>query len=87
MNEAQNQALTEALKKEMLRKILTKDALERLGRVKLVNPALAAQLESYLLQLYQMGQIKREIDDEMLKKILSSFTSKKSKGKIKIIRK
>lgn len=80
------QAMAEALKKEILRKILTKDAMERLGRVRLVNPLLAAQLEAYLVQLYQMGQIKQEIDDEKLKKILSSLTPKK-KGSIKIIKK
>ena len=78
--------MAEMLKKEILRKILTKDALERLGRVKLVNPALASQLEVYLVQLYQTGQLKQKVDDEMLKKILTSLTPKK-KGNVKIIRK
>ncbi len=82
----QNQILAEALKKEALRKILTKDAMERLSRVRLVNPALALQVENYLFQLYQMGQIKQVINDETLKKILSQLTTKKS-GKIKVIRK
>jgi len=73
----------EKLKKTVMRKILTKEALERLGRIRLVKPNLATQLELYLLQLHQTGQIKSIIDDSHLKKILESLTGKK---KFKIIR-
>jgi len=73
----------EKLKKIVLRKILTKEALERLGRVKLVKPQLATQLELYLVQLYQTGQIKSMIDDNKLRSILDAL----SKGKeYKLIR-
>lgn len=61
----------EALKKETLRKVLTREALERLGRVKLANPVVASQLEIYLFQLNQTGQLKEMIDDAKLKHILS----------------
>jgi len=67
----------EKLKKVVLRKILTKEALQRLGRVRLVKPQLAAQLELYLMQLYQSGQIKTTIDDSKLKSVLDSLTKKK----------
>ena len=73
----------EKLKKIVLGKILTKEALERLGRIRLVKPQLAAQLELYLMQLYQNGQIKTTIDDSKLKSILDSLTTKK---KFKIIK-
>ena len=73
----------EKLKKILLRKILTKEALQRLGRVRLVKPQLAAQLELYLMQLYQSGQIKTTIDDSKLKSILNSLTTKK---KFKILK-
>jgi programmed cell death protein 5 len=73
----------EALKKEALRNILTKNALERLGRIKLANPVLATQLELYLFQLYQSGQLKGSIDDRKLKQILSVLVPKKRKTKIK----
>ena len=73
----------EALKKETLRKILTKSALERLGRIKLANPVLATQLELYLFQVYQSGQLKGTIDDRKLKHILSVLVPKKRKTKIK----
>lgn len=67
----------EKLKKVVMNKILTKEAIERLGRIRLVKPELATQLELYLMQLYQSGQIKNMIDDSQLKKILNSLTSKK----------
>lgn len=66
----------EILKKEILKKILTKEACERLGRIRLVKPELANQLELYLIQLYQAGKIK-EVNDAQLKLILESLTSKK----------
>jgi len=72
----------EALKDEALRRVMTKEALERLGRVKLANPILAAQLELYLFQAYQTGQLKETIDDKKLKQILNVLTPKK-KTKIK----
>lgn len=67
----------EELKKTILKKILTREAIERLGRIRLVKPDLATQLELYLVQLFQSGKIKNEITDEQLKFILESLTSKK----------
>jgi len=67
----------EKLKKVVMNKILNKEALERLGRIRLVKPELAMQLEIYLMQLYQSGQIKTVIDDSKLKKILDSIIDKK----------
>jgi len=72
----------EKLKKVVMKKILTKEALERLGRVRVVKPQMAMQLELYLMQLYQAGQIKTVIDDSKLKMILNSLVKKK-KFKIK----
>ena len=46
----------DAMKNDILKKVLTKDALERLGRVRIANPLLATQLELYMVQLYQSGQ-------------------------------
>ncbi|NIO44506.1 MAG: hypothetical protein GTN36_03040 [Candidatus Aenigmarchaeota archaeon] len=73
----------EAMKKEALRKVLTKEAMERLGRVRIANPLVATQLEIYLFQLYQTGQLKETIDDKKLKHILSVLTPKRKKTKIK----
>lgn len=73
----------EKLKKVVMRKILTKEAMERMGRVRMVKPELATQLELYLLQAYQSGQIKTIIDDTKLKQILDGIVKKK---KFKIVR-
>ena len=77
MNEEIQQQQLEAVKKMAIRKILTKEAVERLARIKLVKPELANNLELYLLQLYQAGKIKGEVSDEQLKLILDALTSKK----------
>jgi programmed cell death protein 5 len=74
----------EEMKKTLLRSILTKDARERLNRIKLVKPDLALQLELYLVQLYQKNKIQGMINDEQLKAILEMMSSGK---KFKIIKK
>lgn len=73
----QQMAQIEQMKKTLLRQILSKEALERLGRVRMANPNLAAQLELYLIQLYQAGQLKGTVDDEKLKQILDLLTKKR----------
>lgn len=64
----------EILKKKVLGTILTKDAYERLGRVRIANPQLAAQVEGYLIQVYQAGKIGEPITDEQLKQVLQAIT-------------
>ena len=72
----------EELKKKIIRNILTKEAIERLGRIRLVKPQLALQLELYLIQLYQAGKIKSPISDSQLKQILEKFSSRGKKFRI-----
>jgi len=73
----QQMAQIEQMKKTLLRQVLSKEALERLGRVRIANPNLAAQLELYLIQLYQAGQLKGAVDDAKLKQILDLLTKKR----------
>ncbi|WP_297508217.1 DNA-binding protein [Thermococcus sp.] len=84
----QQKAQEEAMKREMeleaqlnaiMRRILTPEARERLGRVKLVKPELARQVELVLVQLYQAGQIREPIDDEKLKRILAQIDARTRK--------
>ncbi len=81
----QQKAQEEAIKQEMeleaqldaiMRRILTPEARERLGRVKLVKPELARQVELVLVQLYQAGQIAEPIDDAKLKRILAQIDAR-----------
>lgn len=67
----------EELKRQILSSMLERDALERLGRVRMVNPALAGQIDLYLVQLYQSGQIKEKISDEKLKDLLKLLSQKR----------
>ncbi|TAL47237.1 hypothetical protein EPN87_03415 [archaeon] len=63
--------------KNLLKMILSKGATERLGRVRVVKPELATQLEAYMLQLFQSGKIKGEVSEEQLKTILEAVSSQK----------
>ncbi|MEM5843466.1 MAG: DNA-binding protein, partial [Candidatus Aenigmatarchaeota archaeon] len=69
---------------ELLRKFLTKEAIERLGRVRLVKPELAERVEAYLIESYSSGKLKGIIDDNKLKEILQ-VVSENLKKKYKII--
>ncbi len=67
----------EQMKRKLLTNMLTKEAFERLGRVRTVNPDLAGQVELYLLQVYQTGQLKQQVTDDKMKEILKVLTQKK----------
>lgn len=71
----------ERMKREMMRKVLTKEALERLGRVRMVNPVLAENVEMYFLQLFQKGQVK-QIDEAKLRQVLDAIAQQKKETRI-----
>jgi programmed cell death protein 5 len=75
----------EAQKKAVLRKVLTPEAKERLGRLKLGYPELASAIENQLILLYQSGRIPGTVDDETLKRLLNQVQPKKKE--INIVRK
>lgn len=83
VNLTREQIQIEMMKKNILRRMLSKEALERLGRVRMANPLLAGQVELYFIQLYQSGQMKETITDEKLKQVLNQLTTKR---KTKIIK-
>ncbi|MFH1294580.1 MAG: DNA-binding protein [Candidatus Aenigmatarchaeota archaeon] len=68
----------ERLKRSLMTRILTKEAFERLSRIRTVNPNMAAQVELYLIQVYQTGNIKDLITDTKMKEILQALTEAKS---------
>ena len=70
------QAQLEQAHRKIVNKYLTKEAIERLGRVKLGHPQLAQQAELVVLQAVQTGQISL-IGDKELKSILSELSSGK----------
>lgn len=64
-------------KKKIIGKILSKEAFERLGRVRYANPQLAAKAELYLIQIYQSGRMQDNVTDEQMKEILRLLSEKK----------
>jgi len=80
------QERVELLKRQLLTNMLTKDAYERLARVRSVNPNLAGNAELYLFQAYQAGKIQGTIDDNTLKELLRAISTGMTKD-FKITRK
>jgi programmed cell death protein 5 len=70
-------ARRDAQKKAILRKVLTVEAKERLGRLKLGYPDLAANIENQLIMLHQTGRLPGQVDDATLKKLLEQVQPKK----------
>ena len=83
--EAQEEAKErmEAQKKALLRQVMTSDARERLGRVRMARPQLAEQIESQIIALAQRGGTKGKIDDPTLKELLKKLSGEKKDINIK----
>lgn len=60
----------EAERSEVLRRILTPEARERLGRIRLAKPEVASAVEQQLISLAASGRIQRQIDDATLRSLL-----------------
>jgi programmed cell death protein 5 len=67
---------------EALRRILTPEARERLGRIRLAKPDVAQAVEQQILQLAASGRLRRQIDDETLRQILERLMPEKREIKI-----
>ena len=80
--EAQEKQFVEQ-KKKILRSILTTEARERLGRIKVARPEIVESIENQLIMAAQSGQLKNKINDEQLRMLLSKAIPKKRDIKIK----
>ena len=82
--EVQRQAeMVEAQRQTVLRGILTPEARERLGTLKIAYPDIAAQVEDRLIMLVQSGRLNTMIDDPTLKEILARLVPSKREITIK----
>jgi programmed cell death protein 5 len=63
-------ARRESERQEILRRILTPEARERLGRIRLAKPDVAASVEQQLIALAASGRIQRAVDDVTLRALL-----------------
>jgi programmed cell death protein 5 len=80
--EQEQAAHVEAQRQMVLRKILTPEARERLGRVALAYPDVARGVENQLIALVQTGRVQSVIDDVALREILRKVMPKKREIKI-----
>ncbi|MFW6196998.1 MAG: DNA-binding protein [Thermoplasmatota archaeon] len=72
-----------AQKKALLRQVMTPDARERLGNIRVARPELADRIESQIISLAQRGATKGKIDDETLKELLKKLKGNKKEINIK----
>ena len=80
-NQPSEEEQLEKLKKDIIRKYLTREAIERLGRVRLGHPDIAQQAELVILQAAQVGQLRQKIGDKELRSILAELSSGKKEFK------
>jgi len=83
--QAQAEQQMEAQKQELLRKILSPEARQRLTNLKMVKREFTVNLELQLIQLAQMGKVPIPMSDDQLKQILIQLQSRKREPKIRRI--
>jgi programmed cell death protein 5 len=67
----------EEKRRMILRSVLSTDAKERLGRIKVARPEMAEEIENQIILLAQTGRLKNKINDEQLRMLLSKIIPKK----------
>jgi programmed cell death protein 5 len=72
----------EAERSEILRRVLTPDARERLGRIRLAKPEVAMSVEQQLIALAASGRIQRPIDDATLRALLERIAPERREIRI-----
>ena len=70
----------------MLKQILTPEALERLGRVKLVKKAKVEALETKLIQMAVRGELQRQLTEQVLINMLETAGQEEREKKVQIQR-
>ncbi len=74
--------MLDAQRQNMMRKILTPKARERLGTLKTARPDLVVSIEDQLMTLARSGRVRGQIDDNELRMLLSRLLPKKREIKI-----
>ena len=70
---SQEEASRRAMRDNVMRVALTSEARQRLTNVRMVKPEVANAIEEYIIQLVSSGRLKRTIDDDQLKELLTSL--------------
>ena len=70
---SQEEASRRAMRENVMRVALTSEARQRLANIRMVKPEVAHAIEEYIVQLVSSGRLKRTIDDDQLKELLSNI--------------
>lgn len=63
------------MRMQLLGRVLSKEAWERLGNLQAVDPAHARSVEDRVMGMARSGQILQELTDAQLKRIMEGFKS------------
>merc|ERR1712100_363659 len=83
---AEQQKEKEDQRKQMLNKVFTAEAQDRLGRIAVVKASYARQIEDTMLQQAMQGKLQGQIDDKALLGILEKFGEESAGPKVSIQR-
>ncbi|TLD22299.1 hypothetical protein PspLS_07849 [Pyricularia sp. CBS 133598] len=70
----------------ILNQILHPEAMDRLGRIRMVKESRATEVENRLIMLAQSGQLRQKVTEEQLKELLNAVADKKEEEKIVVSR-
>ncbi|KAI6381819.1 hypothetical protein MCOR25_001050 [Pyricularia grisea] len=70
----------------ILNQILHPEAMDRLGRIRMVKESRAIEVENRLIMLAQSGQLRQKVTEEQLKELLNAVADKKEEEKIVVSR-
>ncbi|KAF1964715.1 DNA-binding TFAR19-related protein [Bimuria novae-zelandiae CBS 107.79] len=69
----------------ILTQILTPEAADRLGRIRLVKESRATDVENRLIMLARTGQLRAKVTEEQLKELLGAVAEQQEKEESKIV--
>ncbi|KAF2877090.1 PDCD5-related protein [Massariosphaeria phaeospora] len=69
----------------ILGQILTPEAADRLGRIRLVKESRATDIENRLIALARSGQLRAKVDEGQLKELLGAVAEQNEKEEAKIV--
>ncbi|PHH86988.1 hypothetical protein CDD83_9458 [Cordyceps sp. RAO-2017] len=84
--EQQQKQQQDEARQHMLTQILHPEAADRLGRIRLVKPQRATDVENRLIMLAQTGQLRQKVTEAQLKELLNAVADNKEEEKIVVSR-
>ncbi|KAL8413640.1 hypothetical protein RB594_005053 [Gaeumannomyces avenae] len=70
----------------ILNQILHPEAMDRLGRIRLVKESRATEVENRLIMMAQSGQLRQKVTEDQLKELLNAVSDKQEEEKIVVSR-